>query len=369
MMKKVAIISSTYAPSLWSGLGRHTFYLAYALAERSYDVSVFTFAPSGKSFRTQDGQVSISRISVSADVPSGTPLPAESLEEWNTLVRAELKKKHFDYILLPTCHGWMAAKDSASPILGFVPFVYGFTGWISSVAPEKEKAMLALEKDFLENCSELVCHNEQFGKRVAAYANRNVFILPNAHLDVSEDTLPSVEKVLNSILFVGKINKEKSVETVVRAIVDVPDAILSLCYPEVADRYVPKITALATSLGIENRVKLLGWRASNEVKSLYAQSEISVTTSHHEPYGYSVLDSMAMRSIPLVADWSGLSSYVTEEETFSSIDSMSKAIRNILGKSPEDKRAMESHNLQKILTTYSSKQTTDTLEQILRGML
>lgn len=364
-MKKVAIISSTYAHSLWSGLGRHTFYLAYSLARRNYDVSVFTFSPGGKTFKSQDGQVSLTRIGITSG--EGNSLPIEGLDEWNSKVTVELKKQNFDSILLPTCHGWDSAKEIGCKVIGFVPFVFAFTGWITSVGAVEEQKMLTIEKEFLANCSTLVCHNEQFATRVAQYAYKPIDILPNCHLDLSEDSIIRQQKVPNSILFVGKINKEKSIETAVRALAHVPKATLTLCYPEMAEHYIPKIVKLATQLKIADRIIYKGWLPSAEIKAMYAKSDITVTASFHEPYGYSVLDPMSMGSIPLVSDWSGNAAYVSPEETFSSIESMAQKMNTILDKTSAEKRIMEETNFEKIRTCYSESTVTNHLEEIIRG--
>lgn len=365
-MKKIAIVSTTYAHSLWSGLGRHSFYLAYALAKRNYDVSVFTYAPGVKTFKSHDGQVILTRIGVASG--EGNSLPTESLDEWNAKVLVELQKQDFEVVLLPTCHGWLSAKELGCRVVGFVPFVYGFTGWTTRVGNEAKVKMLEIERDFLAGCTDLICHNEQFATRVAQHANRSVYVLPNCHLDLSEDKIVPVDKVPGSILFAGKINKEKSIETTIRALALVPSATFTLCYPEMAEFYIPKIIALAKQLHVADRIIYKGWLPAQELKRLYAASEITATTSFHEPYGYSALDPMALGSIPLVSDWSGLGEYVSAEEKFSSIESMAKKMNAILSKHAAEKRNMEENNFEKIRRCYSESIVTDTLEQILRGI-
>lgn len=364
-MKKIAIVSSAYAYSLWSGLGRHTFYLAFALAKRNYDVSVFTFAPGGKTFKSQDSQVSITRIGVASGEDNS--LPIEALDEWNAKVLVELRKQDFEVVLLPTCHGWDSAKELGCRVVGFVPFVYGFTGWSTRIGNEVKNKMLKLEQDFLLNCHELICHNEQFGNRVAQHANKPVYVLPNNYLDLAETKALNIEKTPNSILCVGKINKEKSVETIIRALALMPVGHLTLCYPENSDLYIPKIKKLAIQLRVDKRVHCKGWLPPTELKALYARSEITATPSFHEPYGYPVIDPMAMGSIPLVSDWSGLGAYVTPEETFNSIESMAKKMLIIFDKTKEQKQAMEHYNMEKIRYCYSSDAVTNQLEQIMRG--
>lgn len=109
------------------------------------------------------------------------------------------------------------------------------------------------------------------------------------------------------LLVLSRMHPVKGIDTMLQALVQLPGAFLWLAGdgPEKA-RY----QALATELGLADRVRFLGWR--NDRKSLIAAADIVVLPSRYEPFGTVIAEAWAMHR-PLVATLAdGARQYVTD---------------------------------------------------------
>ena len=107
------------------------------------------------------------------------------------------------------------------------------------------------------------------------------------------------------VLFVGSIFNRRRVPDLIRAFSRVvqrlPDARLVIVgenrtYPAEDPQ------ALATSLGIGDRVEIRGYASDAEVASLYARASVFVFVSEYEGFGFTPLEAMARGAAVVVAD-------------------------------------------------------------------
>jgi glycosyltransferase involved in cell wall biosynthesis len=105
------------------------------------------------------------------------------------------------------------------------------------------------------------------------------------------------------LLYVGRLHKEKNVETLIRAIPLIrqqhPDAhclIVGLGYEE------PALLGLAHRLGVENHVTLCGFVPDDDLAAAYSAGDLFVLPSLAELEGMAVLEAMACGKPLLVAD-------------------------------------------------------------------
>jgi glycosyltransferase involved in cell wall biosynthesis len=102
----------------------------------------------------------------------------------------------------------------------------------------------------------------------------------------------------------------KGIDTMLHALARVPDAYLWLAGegPARAD-----YQALTTRLGLDARVRFLGWR--NDRKALLQACDVCVLPSRHEPFGTVIIEAWAMTR-PLVATAAaGARQYVSDGVT------------------------------------------------------
>lgn len=111
------------------------------------------------------------------------------------------------------------------------------------------------------------------------------------------------------LLALGRLHTSKAFDVLIKAVAQVPQSILWIA-GEGPER--ENLEALIDSLGVSDRVKLLGWRSDRA--ALLAVSDICVFPSRYEPFGTVFLQAWANK-VPLIASESdGPRQFVRHEE-------------------------------------------------------
>ena len=98
---------------------------------------------------------------------------------------------------------------------------------------------------------------------------------------------------VHRILFVGNLNERKGVTDLLRAVAYPGFNTLRTELVLAGGGDVQAYTAKAVALGIEDRVKFIGWTAQKEVAQLMAQADILVLPSYDEGLPLVILEAMA----------------------------------------------------------------------------
>lgn len=104
------------------------------------------------------------------------------------------------------------------------------------------------------------------------------------------------------LLFVGRIEGMKSVETAVAALALLPDTTLDLVGPADPD-YLNGLVAQATALGVDDRLRV-SEVTRGELRSRYLDADAVLFTSRDEPFGLVPIEAMACAT-PVVASGAG----------------------------------------------------------------
>lgn len=367
-MKKIAIVSTSYYPNIWNGQGRSTFSIAFGLAKKGYDVSVFTFTSKQATYSQQDGQVMVYYVGGVTD-NSATSLPFTSIGLWNERVLALLLCEKFDTVILNNWHGFEAAKKySQAKIISFIPFLYNFTGWLKPLTFGLEAEIKLRENNCITESDLLVAHTEKFGNKLSIYSNKEVVLIPNCYLNMLNDEAPtSIAVKPNSICFVGRVNREKSIERIIRVLPDISEATFTVASPENKDDFfVTKLQRLAKDLDVEHRVSFTGWLSTKDVRDLYRASACAVVPSQFEPFGYSAIDPMSLGVPTVVSEWSCLDEYLGKNaKIFSSLAGLSEQISSTLKASKLQLTHEAIENAQILKTTLSEDFISDQIISIL----
>jgi alpha-maltose-1-phosphate synthase len=373
-MKKIAIISTSYYPNIWNGQGRSTYNTAYGLSKKGYDVTVFTFTNKSTYItntvqvtKQQKGQITIYYIgNVSTEEVS--TLPFSSLGVWNDEILKMLNQQNYEAIILNNWHGYEAAKSyGKAKIISIIPFLYNFSGWLKPLAVEGlEDEIKKREVECLLGSDVLVAHTEKFARKISTYTDKEVVILPNCHLDTSAFKPLAYDPVPNRLCYVGRINREKNLERIIRVLPEVPSAEFHIASPESKLGHFTKLQELAKANDVEHRVKFLGWLPTQKVKELYASSALAIVSSQFEPYGYPALDPMALGTPVLVSEWSCLQEYLgTSDMVFSSLNALQEKISLALGVPADVLLANAKENKERTQTILSEEYITSQLETLL----
>ena len=153
--------------------------------------------------------------------------------------------------------------------------------------------------------------------RTRAHALASGVSIPHwtvAHSGIAESFLqPAPESAWQwRLLYVGRIDPRKGIDTAVRALAELPRATLDIAgsgAPEEVDR----LRHVASELGVTERVRLLGGRSKSELHRLYGAADAVVfPVVWDEPWGLVPLEAMA-RGRPVIATGRGGSSAYLRE--------------------------------------------------------
>ncbi len=109
-------------------------------------------------------------------------------------------------------------------------------------------------------------------------------------------------------VYVGRIVPRKGVDTLIEAFALLPEALdarlLIVGGDEGAAPEVARLTALAESLGVAERVTFAGSRPRGELRRYYGAADAAVSVPHYEPFGMTPLEAMAC-AVPVVGSGVG----------------------------------------------------------------
>ena len=120
-----------------------------------------------------------------------------------------------------------------------------------------------------------------------AAAPPDVAAVDRASLDTPED--------VPLLLSMGRLHEAKAHDVTLNALTQIPDAVLWIAGVGPLEA---KLKAMALALGVENRVRFLGWRT--DPSALYRAADVCVFPSRYEPLGNVVIQAWA-HGLPVVA--------------------------------------------------------------------
>lgn len=193
---------------------------------------------------------------------------------------------------------------------------------------------------YYRNCQHLVGNTQDICTYLKGegWPEDRTHYLPNF---VAADTVPAIsKKALNLperskfILTMGRLHENKAFDTLIRALVDVPDIYLVLA-GEGPER--EKLELLAQELGVRPRMRMLGWR--DDIPALLAACDAYVCPSRHEPLGNVVIEGWAQNRPVVAAASQGPTQLIKDgvDGLLTPIDdaaAMAEAIKKVLADTP-----------------------------------
>jgi glycosyltransferase involved in cell wall biosynthesis len=142
--------------------------------------------------------------------------------------------------------------------------------------------------------------------RLGAARNRITVVPSGVDVDQFSPDGPAAERGDRPrVLCIGRLVPRKGFDTVIRALVGVPEAELIIAGGPAADELAgdpeaARLTRLAERFGVADRVRLVGAVARPDVPALLRSADLVVCTPWYEPFGIVPLEAMAC-GVPVVA--------------------------------------------------------------------
>jgi glycosyltransferase involved in cell wall biosynthesis len=167
----------------------------------------------------------------------------------------------------------------------------------------------------------------------------------------------------------GRVVPRKASTQLMDTLAAVPDAFLVVVGdgPE-----VPAVRQRATELGVENRLRMLGYVSDEKKYAAYAASDVFVSTAQHEGFGLVFLEAMSF-GLPVVCyNRGGQTDFLSTPDTGDVIqlndqNAFNDAVR-ALRDSPERRAAVGRHNLAKV-ENYFIERCAERYEQLFEAVI
>ncbi|MFH0804141.1 MAG: glycosyltransferase [Candidatus Zambryskibacteria bacterium] len=150
--------------------------------------------------------------------------------------------------------------------------------------------------------------SERVGKSISPFS-KSIDILP-IKMEIEERNYESVKKPFPfTLLMVCRLEKEKNIETVFRAVKTVKNKDIGLCI--VGDgSQKNNLENVAKNMGISEKIIFAGWQ--NNLAPYYKMADIFVSASLYEGYGISIMEA-AYFGKPLILSETGIAGDIFKE--------------------------------------------------------
>ena len=221
---------------------------------------------------------------------AGIPVETVDFNKWNKwLMKRWIPWKVFRRIksFLPdVVHCWKPQAAEWTPTGSGVPVLGWFGGYLDMKHHRHCDYWMGCAPDLADWIGRESGHPDR-----VFMLNTFVSLQGDEPLSREEFGIPADKPV---ILFLGRMVKEKGVDTLLRASVDLDVFLLLAGDGGELDTY----RILARDLGIESRVRFLGWR--KDISALLEISDILAVPSRDEPFG-TVMPEAWSKNVPVVA--------------------------------------------------------------------
>jgi len=322
---RILMLSWEYPPRLIGGLGRHVDALAGALATSGHVVHLITRSHPDAPRTEVRGSLHITRVDASPPA-----VPFDDLVPWvlafNTAVLAAaarvLRTETVDVV---HAHDWLVASAADGIAEAFdLPLVATVHateyGRHQGHLPGPMNHLIhAIEGWFVERADRAVVCSSYMHEQV-----RTLFGVPEDRIDVIPNgvaidafTLPSDEVLAlrrsladdatRLVLFAGRLEYEKGVQTVLHALERLVDRVGPVRFLIAGvGTYSDELRRLVAELGLEHRVHFTGFLEERALRLHYAAADVAVAPSIYEPFGLVATEAMACGTPVVVSDTGGL---------------------------------------------------------------
>ncbi len=224
----------------------------------------------------------------------------------------------------------------------------------------------AEENEIIASADRIIatCSDEVFELLRLGADRRRISVVPcGVDLDLFRPEGPIEERTpgMHRLVVVGRLVERKGVGNVISALPDVPNTELLVAGgPDASgldeDPEARRLTELARSLGVEDRVRLLGRVDRGSVPALVRSADVVVCVPWYEPFGIVPLEAMACGVPAVVSAVGGLVDSVVDGVTGIHVpprrpDRLAQALRALLF-DPEQRSTLGAAGLRRVRSRY-----------------
>jgi glycogen synthase len=327
---RILMLSWEYPPRVVGGLGRHVGALARDLAAQGHEVHVVTRATADDAGRAVNREAWCSGVHVVRVVAAPEALGADDLVAWvlatNTVLQAAagriLRERDIDVV---HAHDWLVAHAAVGlqhtwdvPVVATVHATERgrHQGWLPgpmNVVIDEVERWLTGEAGRVITCSRYM--REQV-RRSFDLPRAKLDVVPNgvdvAAFEVDEEQARVTRATLTGprtklILFAGRLEYEKGVQTVLRALDRVRQRVGPTRFVVAGEgTYGPELRREVRRLGLRRHVRFTGFLDDDALRHHYAAADVAVAPSIYEPFGLVAVEAMASGTPVVVSDTGGL---------------------------------------------------------------
>ncbi len=365
---KVLMLSWEFPPRIVGGLARHVSELSLALAKAGVEVEVITAhvpeVPATEQIWPGQGDSQPGKLTVHR-VPADPIHPLDfisSIHQLNfgLLQQALALKSRFHLI---HGHDWLVAQAARTLKHGLnIPLVctihateHGRQSGIHNPLQSYINAnewMLTYEAWKVICCTRFMA--EEVG-RVHSVPPDKIKVIPNG-VEIGRLKLPAAEKKNLAefrlrwagaeekiVLFVGRMVQEKGAQVLIEALPRVLSVWPKARFVLVGGGWTSHLSSMAAALGVRSHVHFPGFVSEEDLRRLYAVSDVAVFPSLYEPFGIVALEAMATGVPVVTSDVGGFKEVVRHDKTglhtwANNADSLAWGILEVLQKPAEAQR-------------------------------
>lgn len=331
---RILLLSWEYPPRVVGGLGRHVGALSRALASAGHEVHVVTRSHEDDDLPLDDvvDGVHVVRVGEAPPVVDFDHDLVPWVLAFNNRVQAaahRLVREHGPFDVLHA-HDWLVAYAAAGvkeawdlPVVATVHATeHGrHQGWLPGPMNKfihQVEWWLTWEARRVVTCSQYM--HDQVAE-VFAKPTGQLDVVPNG-VAVEDFALPEHEVAgfradlvpagTNVVLFAGRLEYEKGVQTVLDALAGLRERVgPTEFFIAGVGTYSEELRRKVDELGLGDVVHFTGFLADHELRLHYAAADVAVAPSIYEPFGLVAVEAMACGTPVVVGDTGGLREVVS----------------------------------------------------------
>jgi len=316
---RIILLCQAYPPMV-SGISVAVHHLAEGLVRREHAVMVLSASDRGEAYRELRGGVELVRL-------ASRPTPARRGQRWSWWSRDEVERYLDEFrpevlhLHDPVLGGLVMPSFARERRLPLVVTAHALPWYISAQAPDLpglralvEAAMWAFASDLIAQCQAVVAPSRFTAGQVDAHGGPGAIVISNGvdlrrfHPDPdSPDERQAVteryglDPARPIILHVGRVDREKNVDDVVRAAaIAMASTDAQLLVVGDGNR-LQDMEELARELGIARQSRFIGFvEPTGDLPALYRSGSVFVLASELESEGIVILEAAAC-GVPIVA--------------------------------------------------------------------